>query len=129
MFVNFTGKEFIICSAILYDDGKKYVHQPKNIQTGYVICGYRHCSIYESVYILREYSALALHIMKQDKLIKKEDCKKLERIRIEGFLSDKNNFYDRKEAAKIAIQSGQVLEGEIIGGNLMSENLYTSVKE
>ena len=34
--------ERILCAAIWYNDGKKHVHQPINIETGFVICGRRH---------------------------------------------------------------------------------------
>lgn len=35
-------KEYIICAANHYDDGKKHPHTPKNIEQGFVICGRRH---------------------------------------------------------------------------------------
>jgi hypothetical protein len=34
-------KEYIICSAIWFRDGKKYEMQPKNIESGFVISGRR----------------------------------------------------------------------------------------
>jgi hypothetical protein len=38
--------EFIICSALYYNDGASHLHQPKNIDTGFVICGRRHHNCY-----------------------------------------------------------------------------------
>lgn len=38
--------EYILCAAIHYDNGIKYEHQPKNIKTGIVACGLRHCSCF-----------------------------------------------------------------------------------
>lgn len=38
-------EEYIICSAIHFDDSKEHVHQPVNIKSGYVVCGRRHHSI------------------------------------------------------------------------------------
>lgn len=40
------SSEYIICSAIHFDDGKEYVHQPKNIKSGFVVTGRRHHNCY-----------------------------------------------------------------------------------
>jgi len=29
------SKEYILCAAIHYKDGQVYLHQPKNVETGY----------------------------------------------------------------------------------------------
>ena len=33
---------YIICAAIWFKDGKKYSHQPRNVDSGLVVCGRRH---------------------------------------------------------------------------------------
>lgn len=38
-------KEYILCSANHYDDGEKEIHGPKNIESGFVICGMRHHTV------------------------------------------------------------------------------------
>ena len=35
-------QEYILCAAVHYNDLGMYARQPKNIETGYVICGCRH---------------------------------------------------------------------------------------
>jgi hypothetical protein len=39
-------KEWILCAAILVEDGEEHLHQPRNIKTGFVICGRRHHNCY-----------------------------------------------------------------------------------
>lgn len=45
--------ERVLCAAILIDDKVRYSLQPINIETGYIICGWRHgCCIeqFKAVY-------------------------------------------------------------------------------
>jgi hypothetical protein len=42
-------KEYILCAAIWFDDGKEYRLQPKNITTGLVLCGWRHGCIFPQI--------------------------------------------------------------------------------
>jgi len=83
--------EYLLCSAIWFDDGiGSYIHQPINIRTGFVVCGHRHHNCFTIKAMLqglgeREY---------------KEEA--------QGFLTNKNRFVDRFEAAKIAYLSGQI---------------------
>lgn len=98
-------KELIICSAIWFDDGIKHFYQPKNINTGYVICGFRHCSIYESLF---HYCSKKNYYLSHT----------------QGFLSNKNNFYNRVQAKEIAIKSGQVNEQDLTHNYLFSEDIY-----
>ncbi len=99
------NKETIICSAIYIDDKKEHVHQPINIKTGFVVCGHRHHNCFSILSLI------------------KLDCKS---INVQGFLTSKNRFVDRKEAMLIAIKAGQggnygeMKEGKI----LFSEDLY-----
>jgi hypothetical protein len=79
--------EYILCAAIWYQDGNQYPHQPKNIETGIVICGRRHhnCITTRSVTTI-------------DRL-----CQN-----VQGFLTSKDRFLNRKEAYQIALAVGQV---------------------
>lgn len=39
----------IMCAAIHYDDGKQHTHQPYNIESGLVDCGWRHACIFPQI--------------------------------------------------------------------------------
>jgi hypothetical protein len=93
----------ILCAAIYYDDGIEYVHQPKNITSGFVICGRRHHNCFMTAYILN----------KQKKLL---DMKQKQ-----GFITDDDRFVDRYEAAEIAFDADQISEKT---NKLSSEDLY-----
>ena len=101
-------KEYILCSAVLFNDDIEHVHQPENIKTGYVICGQRHHNCYMTVDILSG------GVIMQEK----DD--------VQGFLTNTNRFVCRREGMKIAIEAKQVEEGKL--GNprigLFSEDLY-----
>jgi hypothetical protein len=94
-------KEYIACSAILFDDGKKHVHQPINVPTGFIVCGLRHHNC------LATMAALGLRIKDGE----------------QGFLTSKNRFVNRHSAALIARSAGQVdFKGS--SKKLMSEDIY-----
>jgi len=97
-----TKEKFIVCSAILFDDSKVYEHQPKNVKTGYVICGHRHHNCFMTKMIL-------------------EDLPGKNIPNIQGFITNDYYFVDRKEAAKIAFESGQTKHSRMF---LYSEDLY-----
>ena len=42
----------ILCSAIHVKDGKKYEHQPKNIDLGFVVCGRRHHNCFYTISLM-----------------------------------------------------------------------------
>ena len=94
--------EKIVCSAIYFNDGKKYAHQPVNIDEGIVICGLRHCNCFA--------------VMGATALTKTTP-------NVQGFLTSKNRFVDRKEAFKIAYTAKQ-LKHIHSPGLLFSEDLY-----
>lgn len=99
------NKEYILCAAIWFDDGKEYAHQPKNVKTGLVFCGWRHGCIFPQIGgTVKE---------RQDLLIFEKE---------QGFLTNENRFVDRKEAAKIAIASGQITD--VDNNYLFSEDLW-----
>lgn len=102
-------KEYVLCAANHFDDGKEHVHVPKNITSGFVVCGQRHHNCFYTVSILLEKNEKEFH--------------KLEDKCIQGFLTNTNRFVDRKEGARIAYDAGQISTlGE--DQSLYSEDLY-----
>jgi hypothetical protein len=96
--------EYILCAAIWFDDGKFYEHQPINIPSGIVLCGWRHGCIFPQIGgLVSERQQLGIHEKEQ------------------GFVTNKNRFVDRKEGRKIAFESGQTDEET---GQLFSEDLW-----
>lgn len=57
-------KEFIICAAIWYNDGKEHIHQPKNIKKGFVICGRSHHNCYATASALTSENVVFLTDLK-----------------------------------------------------------------
>lgn len=83
--------EYILCSAIHYDDGTPYVHQPKNISSGIVVAGRGHHNAFAVLYSL-------------------VPTKKLDKTKmIQGFLTSRDRFVSREEAYVLAIASRQIL--------------------
>ena len=102
------SKEYILCAAIWFDDGKTYCHQPTNIETGLVFCGWmHHCIFIQLGGTVGERQNLGIYE------------KEL------GFLTNHNRFVGRKEARLIAFEAGQ-LTGRVTQNNhtLYSEDLY-----
>ena len=96
-------KETIICAALWVKDDIKYVHQPTNIPSGYIIAGWRHGCCFES--------------------LKAQVNGACEYEKIQGFLTSKNRFLDRKEARDFVVKNKQLLRPEF-DDNLFSEDLY-----
>lgn len=94
-------KEYILCAAIHYLDDIKHTHQPKNIKTGYVLCGRRHHNCIANAAIF------GLKITRSNA--------------IQGFITNLDRFVDRKEAGQIAFESGQIKKKTSC---LFSEDLY-----
>jgi hypothetical protein len=90
--------EYILCSAIWYKDLDlnnyptipKEQYLPVNVETGIVFCGHRH------VQCLR-----LMNIITGKKQHEVGD-------ELQGFLTNKNRFVDRVEAAEIALKSNQI---------------------
>lgn len=105
-------KEYIVCSAIHFDDGIKHAHQPINIEIGIVYMGLRHCNCFASVGgLVRERLEAGIHEKEQ------------------GFLTSFNRFVSREEAAEIALSQGQFKDEdkqkEVEKSHyLYSENIY-----
>ena len=100
--------EYILCAAIWFDDGKVYAHQPRNIDTGLVFCGWMHANIFPQIGgTIGERKDLGVHEREQ------------------GFLTSNNRFLDRAEAGKLAIKCGQIEKMNYFGGKeLDSSDLY-----
>ena len=96
--------EYIICAAILFKDGLIHQHQPKNVSNGFVVCGRRHhnCFFIASTCLADKFS-------------------EIKGTAIQGFLTSKDIFLDRKDAAKLAFNTGQIKEET---NCLFSEDLY-----
>lgn len=108
-------KEYILCAANYYNDGREHVHSPKNIILGFVTCGRRHhnCINTFAQIVGFPYS---------------EEANKIHRTEIQGFLTNTDRFVDRKEAYKIAFEADQI-KGPNKGRSensigLTSEDLY-----
>ena len=80
---------YILCSAIYYQDGEVYLHQPKNIHSGIVICGRRHHNCFNTLFAFVG-DAIIKSIIKQ------------------GFLTSDDIFVNRFEAFEIAKASKQI---------------------
>ena len=91
--------EDIRCAAIWSKDpSDQRIHQPRNIDVGYVICGLRHHNC----------------IMNMKPGWEKYD-------KVQGFLTSKDRFVDRVEAVSIALAAGQIPKSVT---RLFSEDLY-----
>lgn len=99
--------EYIICAAIWLNDGGDYPHQPKNIETGFVVCGRRHHNCIATAVILNKWILKGL----------KESSGKT----VQGFLTSKDRFIDRREGGELALSQNQILEPTDC---LFSEDLY-----
>lgn len=100
-------KEKIICAAIYLDTGEKCHQQPKNISTGIVIAGLRHNNCIATIVILL-----------------KKNMSEIQTVAQEGFITSENRFVKREEAAKIALENGQVKELKYFKNKLDSSDLY-----
>jgi hypothetical protein len=78
----------ILYAAIHIDDGLVYVHQPKNISTGYVICGRRHHNCIQTSVILGNLPVKSNSV--------------------QGFLTSDDLFLNRSDAAELAFTCGQI---------------------
>ncbi len=104
--------EYIVCSANWYNDGKEYVHNPKNILTGFVTCGLRHnhCINTFAMIVGFPYS---------------KEAQQLQNTEEQGFLTNTNRFVDRVEGLKIALAANQIKDVSAVRRNeLHSEDLY-----
>lgn len=106
-------KEYILCAAIHFKDGEKYEHQPYNITTGLVLCGWRHGTIFV------QWGGMKVKDRKDIGITEE----------VQGFLTSLNRFVTREEAAEIAISQNQFFderEKQLVlqSKYLFSENIY-----
>ncbi len=97
-------REYVMCAANYHDDGIDHIHQPFNINTGFVIGGWRHGNVGAS-YMAANKDAKNWH-----------DA-------IQGFLTTKNRFLTRAEALELVKSNGQLTK-PLLGGELTSEDLW-----
>lgn len=107
--------EKILCAAIHFDDGKEYPHQPNNIDTGVVMCGYRHGCIFAQLDFASQGTNKSVKDRHENGIYEKS----------QGFLTNKGRYVERDEALEIALREGQVIDlNEVRGNRLHSEDLY-----
>lgn len=118
-------REFILCAAIWYNDGGKYEAQPKNIESGFVVCGRRHHNCYQTVAVIAGLDeAIKLKITNIENRMTKEDYRNSQ-----GFITSLDRYVNRAEGYKIAKENNQIQFGATATENgensiLISENLY-----
>jgi len=100
--------EYILCAANHYDDGTEPVHEPKNIKSGFVVCGRRHhnCIHTFAMIVGFPYTERGMEIHRTEE---------------QGFITNTNRFVSREEGADIAFNAGQITERK---STLYSEDLY-----
>lgn len=106
--------ELIICSAVWFDHPEyQDIHRPMNLESGMVVAGMRHHNIWQTISLL---------------MGKENKERRLEFVNsrvADGFLTNKNRFVDRKEAAELALMNGQTTLERIRKIDfLYSEDLY-----
>ena len=111
------SKEYIICAAIWYQDGteaeKGMIAQ--NIDSGVVIGQWRHgnCINIRATNPLWNAKALAERRGEHPMIEKYDDTLPYFK-ELDGFLTSKGRFVDRWQAAKIALECGQLTEKQAI---------------
>lgn len=110
-------EERILCAAIYFNDGKEYPHQPKNIETGFVVAGRRHSNCYATLSAIGKALGLEERALFAFERIDRDN---------QGFITNLNRYVNRKEAFEIAKKAGQCLQPDIINESigLTSEDLY-----
>jgi len=96
-------KEYILCAAIWYQDYDPPPHSVINISMGIVLCGHRHP-----------------HIICQCTVLLGKRQAEMGRYE-QGFLTSKNRFVSREEAAELAYKAEQI---DQLKETLFSEDLY-----
>lgn len=102
-------KEWIMCSAIWFDDGIVYSNQPFNIERGFVVAGRQHHNCFTTIGVFWE-DEISSKLPLRDK-------------QTQGFITSQNRFVSRKEADSIALAAGQTKQ--LHAGGLYSEDLIT----
>jgi hypothetical protein len=103
------SKPYILCAAIWYNDDNVHKHQPRNIDSGFVVAGRRHHNCFITSFILGE------------ELTVKDKISDGEWKITQGFITSDDIFLNREDAGKIAYDSGQTKK---LVKQLFSEDLY-----
>ena len=98
---------YIICAAIWVRDGKEYSHQPRNVDSGIIICGRRHHNCLLTLKELDQHKRM--DVIRSGNEIE------------QGFMTTDDRFVTRKEAGEIAFKAGQTNK---LQDCLFSEHLY-----
>ncbi len=105
----------ILCAANYYNDGKTHTHRPKNIGTGFVVCGRRHHNCINTFAMIVGFPYT-------------EEGQRIHNTEIQGFLTSDNLFVTRREAFIIARDANQIVgpnKGQLENSiGLTSEDLY-----
>jgi len=101
--------EQILCAAIWYKEVGTPHHNVVNVDKGSVVCAHRHGHV---IALMMNLTGLRTVTYAKDGVGE----------HIQGFLTNKNRFVDRQEAAKIAMAQGQCID--IGTDDLYSEDLY-----
>jgi hypothetical protein len=109
----YSDSEKILCSAILYKDLPlvrtfKSNVLPVNVDKGIVFCGFRHTHCMYSMISVTGKRSVETEVGEY----------------VQGFLTSKNRFVDRKEAWIIAEREGQIKHQSGGYGTLYSECLW-----
>ena len=92
--------EHILCSAIYYRDNKIYPHQPKNITSGFVVCGRRHHNCFVTLFTLMNLNNPELW----------ENGAGVDKnVITQGFLTSEDKFVTRAAAFIIAYAASQII--------------------
>ena len=100
--------EIIICAAIWYKDFPFHIHNTVNTGSGLVVSGYRHGQVIGIVNILAQLRTVEIAPDAVGEYV-------------QGFLTNKNRFLDRKEAHKLFVKNGGKPDWK---DELYSEDLY-----
>lgn len=98
-------KEEIICAAIWYKDLETQNFLPQNCNRGVVLCGWRHGNIIAQLKALSGQRSVIPEVGEI----------------VQGFLTSKGRFLNRKEARKFQIDAGHNTQYD---DELYSEDLY-----
>jgi hypothetical protein len=113
--------EYIAMSAIYFNDRRRHHHQPNNLRLGYVVTGLRHHNCWSTKATLTGLNPSEVR-QASGKIVNVSITKGYGKP-IQGFVTSKNRFLNRKEACKVAYLAGQIAEW-VENDQLVSEELY-----
>ena len=93
-------KEYILCSAIWYKELPTAKLLPKNIDSGIVVCGWRHGNCINTMMTLGKLRTVTF----SDDGVGEHE---------QRFLTNNNRFVDRTEARNVAFEAGQLAGREV----------------